>query len=204
MTSLQGNSGETNGISLNLPNSDITYFPIFFSKAKADTYFDHFKREVPWQQDDIKVFGKIYPQPRLTALYGTTEKAYSYSNITMQPHDFSDVLLEIKRKIESKTDVIFTTCLLNLYRDGKDSNGWHADNEKELGIDPVIASLTLGQERYFHLKHREDKSLKRKLLLEHGSLLLMQGTTQHHWLHQIPKTAKTMGERINLTFRVIV
>jgi len=204
MTCLQGNSGETNGISLNLPNSDITYFPNFFSKAKADTYFDHFKREVPWQQDNIKVFGKIYPQPRLTALYGNTGKAYSYSNITMQPHDFTDVLLEIKRKIESKTDVIFTTCLLNLYRDGKDSNGWHADNEKELGIDPVIASLTLGQERYFHLKHRKDKSLKRKLLLEHGSLLLMKGTTQHHWLHQIPKTEKTMGERINLTFRVIV
>lgn len=204
MTSLQGKSGETNGTSLKLPDSEITYFPNFFSKDKADTYFEHFKREVHWQQDDIKVFGKIYPQPRLTALYGNNGKAYSYSNITMQPQDFTDVLLEIKRKIESKTDVICTTCLLNLYRDGKDSNGWHADNEKELGIDPVIASLTLGQERYFHLKHREDKSLKRKLLLEHGSLLLMQGTTQHHWLHQITKTAKTIGERINLTFRVIV
>ncbi|SDE07900.1 Alkylated DNA repair dioxygenase AlkB [Pricia antarctica] len=203
MTSLQGHSGETNGIPLNLPDSEIIYFANFFSKAKADTYFNHFKREVPWQQDDIKVFGKIYPQPRLTALYGNTGKAYSYSNITMQPHDFTDVLLEIKQKIETKTDAVFTTCLLNLYRDGKDSNGWHADNEKELGLNPIIASLTLGQERYFHLKHRKDKHLKHKLLLEHGSLLLMQGTTQHHWLHQIPKTAKTIGERINLTFRII-
>ncbi|WP_373519024.1 alpha-ketoglutarate-dependent dioxygenase AlkB [Pricia sp.] len=204
MTSLQGNSGETNGILLNLPDSEITYFPIFFSQDKADTYFEHFKREVPWQQDDIKVFGKVHPQPRLTALYSNNGKPYSYSNVTMQPHDFTEALMEIKKKIESKTDVIFTTCLLNRYRYGKDSNGWHADNEKELGQNPVIASVTLGQERYFHLKHREDKSLKQKLLLEHGSLLVMQGATQHHWLHQIPKTAKTIGERINLTFRVIV
>ena len=201
---IQRNSEEINGVPLNLPDSDIAYFPDFFSKRKADAYFEHLKKEVPWQQDDIKVFGKIYPQPRLTALYGNNGKPYSYSNIIMQPHDFTDVLLEIKKKIETKTDVIFTTCLLNRYRHGKDSNGWHSDNEKELGINPVIASVTLGQERYFHLKNREDKSLKHKLLLEHGSLLLMQGATQHHWLHQIPKTAKPIGERINLTFRVIV
>ncbi len=204
MTGLQRNSGETNGISLILPDSEITYFPNFFSKDKADIYFEHLKREVPWQQDLIKVFGKIYPQPRLTALYANNGKPYSYSNITMQPHDFTDVLLEIKQKIETKTDVTFTTCLLNRYRHGKDSNGWHADNEKELGRNPIIASVTLGQERYFHLKHRENKALKHKLLLEHGSLLLMQGATQQHWLHQIPKTAKPIGERINLTFRVIV
>jgi len=189
---------------LNLPDSDIRYVPDFLLTEKADFYFNHLKKEVPWQLDDIKVFGKTYPQPRLTALYGNNGKSYSYSNIAMKPHDFTDVLLEIKEKIENKTDVIFTTCLLNLYRNGKDSNGWHADNEKELGINPVIASVTLGQERYFHLKHRVDKSLKHKLLLGHGSLLLMQGATQHHWLHQIPKTAKPIGERINLTFRVIV
>lgn len=159
---------------------------------------------MPWQQDDIKVFGKIYPQPRLTALYSNNGKPYSYSNITMQPHNFTEVLMEIKKKIETKTDVAFTTCLLNRYRHGKDSNGWHADNEKELGENPVIASVTLGQERYFHLKHRTDKDLRQKLLLQHGSLLVMQGATQNHWLHQIPKTTKPIGERINLTFRVIV
>ncbi len=204
MGSLQGKSGEANGMRLNLPDSDITYYPNFFSKDKADTYFEHFKREVPWQQDDIKVFGKVYPQPRLTALYSNNGKPYSYSNITMQPHDFTEVLMEIKKKIETKTDVVFTTCLLNRYRHGKDSNGWHADKEKELGKNPVIASVTLGQERYFHLKHRNEKDLRQKLLLRHGSLLLMQGATQHYWLHQIPKTSKPIGERINLTFRVIV
>lgn len=189
---------------LDLPDADILYFPDFLREARADAYFKHFIEDVPWQQDDIKVFGKVYPQPRLTALYGNNGKPYSYSNITMQPHEFSDDLLNIKKQIETKTGVVFTTCLLNRYRHGKDSNGWHADNEKELGRNPVVASITLGQERYFHLKHRTHKNLRQKLLLKHGSLLLMQGATQHHWLHQIPKTARPIGERINLTFRVIV
>ncbi len=90
-----------------------------------------------------------------------------------------------------------------MYRDGKDSNGWHADDEKELGINPAIASLSLGQERFFHFRHKKDKNIKHKILLHHGSLLLMQGETQHCWQHQIPKTSKVMGERINLTFRII-
>jgi len=190
-------------IKLKLPDCEISYFPCFLNSAKANSYFEIFKNTIPWQQDDIKVFGKVYPQPRLTALYGNNGKPYTYSNITMQSHQFSKEILEIKKDIETKIEVDFTTCLLNLYRDGKDSNGWHSDNEKELGKNPVIASLTLGQERYFHLKHRTEKNLKYKLLLEHGSLLLMQGETQHHWLHQIPKTSKPISERINLTFRVI-
>lgn len=204
MSAFNAKTGKPIGKSLDLPDSDIVYYHELFDKEKADTYFDHFKKEVPWQQDDIKVFGKMYPQPRLTALYGNNGKPYSYSNITMEPHLFTEALLEIKEKIESVTDAVFTTCLLNRYRHGKDSNGWHADNEKALGPNPVIASVTLGQERYFHLKHREKKHLKHKILLQHGSLLLMQGTTQQHWLHQIAKTAKPIGERINLTFRVIL
>ena len=108
-------------------------------------------------------------------------------------------------------DVRFTSCLLNLYRNGRDSNGWHADDEKTLGKNPIIASISLGQERHFHLKHKLKKDLKQKLkkdlkqklLLEHGSLLLMKGETQHCWYHQVPKTAKTVQERINITFRVI-
>lgn len=193
----------TEEIDLNLPDSSILYFPNFLDNQKADSYFKIFKNTIPWQQDDIKIFGKIYAQPRLTALFGNNEKPYSYSNITMQPHKFTNELLEIKQLVETKTEAVFTTCLLNLYRDGKDSNGWHADNEKELGRNPVIASITLGQERFFQLKHRTQKELKHKLLLEHGSLLLMKSETQQHWLHQIPKTAKPIGERINLTFRVI-
>jgi len=188
---------------LKLPDSEIFYYPNFLSLEEAGRYLKIFKTTVPWQQDDIKVFGKVHPQPRLTALFGNNNKPYSYSNITMQPHEFSKELLEIKKRIEILGDTEFTTCLLNLYRDGKDSNGWHADNEKELGQNPVIASVTLGQERFFHLKHRRDKNQKHKILLEHGSLLLMQGETQHHWLHQIPKTTKAIAERINLTFRVV-
>ena len=190
-------------INLGLPNSDITYFPDFLSPIKAQTYFKALKNNVPWQQDDIKVFGKIYAQPRLTALYASNKKAYTYSNITMHPHTFSGELLEIKQKLERDVGIVFTTCLVNRYRDGKDSNGWHADDEKELGQNPIIASVSLGEQRYFHLRHKEDKALKHKILLENGSLLLMKGETQHFWQHQIPKTAKRIGERINLTFRII-
>ncbi len=190
-------------LKLNLPDSKITYFPHFFNTEEADYFLNRFKTGVLWQQDDIMVFGKVHPQPRLTALYATNDRPYSYSNITMLPHPFTEDLIGIKQRIETKTDADFTTCLLNLYRDGKDSNGWHSDDEKELGKNPVIASVSLGQERYFHLKHRNDNTLKHKMVLEHGSLLLMEGATQHHWLHQIPKSEKPMGERINLTFRVI-
>lgn len=190
-------------INLNLPDSDITYYPNFIERAMADSYFQSLKEETPWQQDNITVFGKTYAQPRLTALYGNNSKPYSYSKLVMAPHKFTPQLLEIKNKVETCTGVVFTTCLLNLYRNGQDSNGWHADNEKELGKNPIIASVTLGQERFFHLKHRKDKNLKQKILLQHGSLLLMKGATQEHWLHQVPKTAKVIDERINLTFRII-
>jgi alkylated DNA repair dioxygenase AlkB len=189
--------------SLSLPDADITYFPNFLHQQEAEVYFDVLKKNVPWLQDQITIFGKTHPQPRLTALYGNNGKPYTYSNIKMRPHNFTKELLELKEKIRAVTKADFTTCLLNLYRDGRDSNGWHADNERELGPNPVIASISLGQERYFHLKHRVLKGERHKLLLEHGSLLLMQGSTQHHWLHQIPKTAKPLKERINLTFRTI-
>lgn len=191
------------GEQLNLPDCEIIYYRDFLDPVRADACFKRLKNEVPWQQDDIKVFGKVYAQPRLTALYANNEKPYSYSNITMYPHKFDDLLMELKQGVEKVSGVKFTSCLLNLYRDGRDSNGWHADNEKELGGNPVIASVSLGATRFFHLKHRDDKNIKYKLPLEHGSLLIMKGATQHHYLHQIAKTKKEVGNRINLTFRVI-
>ena len=121
----------------------------------------------------------------------------------MHPIIFTPTLFDIKSKIEKRLNSQFTSCLLNLYRNGQDSNGWHADNEKELGLNPVIASLSLGAERVFHMKHRNDKKEKLKINLTNGSLLVMRGKTQHHWLHQIPKTRKKVEERINLTFRII-
>jgi alkylated DNA repair dioxygenase AlkB len=190
-------------IFLNLPDAEVIYYPHFFDKEEADTIYAELINEIPWQQDDIRVFGKTHPQPRLTALFGNEGKPYSYSNIKMQPHPWNLLLQKIKSKVESVSDTNFTTVLLNQYRDGKDSNGWHADNEKELGTNPIIASLSFGAERTFQLKHNSDKDQKKSIVLEHGSLLLMKGTTQHCWKHQIPKTAKPVGPRINLTFRVI-
>ncbi len=191
-------------IYFNVPDAEIVYYPHFIDVIQSDLLFQELLQSIPWQQDAIKVYGKVHAQPRLTALFGNDGKSYSYSNIIMQPHSWNTVLLDLKQKVAAVSATEFTTLLLNLYRDGKDSNGWHADNEKELGKNPVIASLSFGAERYFHLQHNKDKNLKLKILLEHGSLLLMKGTTQHFWKHQIPKTAKPIGSRINLTFRTIV
>ncbi len=191
-------------IHLNLPQSDIVYVDDFFSTEESHDLFNQLLNEIPWQQDDITVFGKTYKQPRLTALYANNEKPYSYSNITMKPYVFSETLQHIKQKVEAFAETEFTTCLANLYRDGNDSNGWHADNEKELGKNPIIASVSFGESRFFHLKHRTEKNLKQKLSLTSGSLLLMKGETQNHYLHQIAKTKRLIGARINLTFRIII
>ncbi|MGH2666789.1 alpha-ketoglutarate-dependent dioxygenase AlkB family protein [Flavobacterium sp.] len=190
-------------ITFHLPDAAIEYYPNFFSTAKANELFEKLKNEIPWQQDNITVFGKTHPQPRLTALYGNEGKPYGYSGIIMQPHVWSPLIMHIKDEIEKICNENFTTVLLNKYRDGKDSNGWHADNERELGRNPIIASVTFGAERMFQLKHNTDKEAKQNILLQHGSLLIMKGSTQHFWKHQIPKITKPIGVRINLTFRII-
>jgi len=190
-------------ITFSLPDADITYYPDFFDRARANELFEKLKNNVPWQQDHITVFGKTHLQPRLTALFGNEGKPYSYSNIVMNPHAWNPLLMFIKNEIEEIVGTNFTTVLLNYYRDGKDSNGWHADNERELGRNPIIASVSFGAERSFHLQHNTLKEQKLKINLEHGSLLIMEGTTQHFWKHQIPKTTQPIGPRINLTFRII-
>ncbi|MES2748698.1 MAG: alpha-ketoglutarate-dependent dioxygenase AlkB [Bacteroidota bacterium] len=190
-------------ITFDLPNASLVYFPHLFDVEKANLLFEKLYKEIPWQQDNITVFGKNHLQPRLTALFGNEGKPYSYSNIIMQPHAWNPILTYIKEEVEAHCNETFTTVLLNLYRDGRDSNGWHADNEKELGHNPTIASVSFGAERPFHLQHNLIKESKQKIILEHGSLLLMKGETQHFWKHQIPKTAKPISPRINLTFRTI-
>lgn len=186
-----------------LPNAELIYIPNYFSKQESDKYFNTIKSETNWQHDDITVFGKTYKQPRLTALFGDSNQSYSYSNIVMYPEPFSETLQSIKTKVEQTTNHQFNTLLVNLYRDGNDSNGWHGDNEKELGRNPVITSVSFGETRPFHFKHRNIKDQRHKLNLEHGSLLIMKSEMQHYWLHQIAKTKKKIGERINLTFRTI-
>ena len=190
-------------IKLDLPGADVTYYPDFFSPEEAAIYFETLLKETPWQQDDIKVFGKVHPQPRLTALYASNNQPYSYSNISMHPQQFTFALSEIKKKVETLVNAKFTTCLLNLYRHGKDSNGWHADDEKELGKNTTIASVSLGASRVFKFRGKKVKSSVHTMSLEHGSLLLMKDETQHNWQHQIPKASKCVEPRINLTFRVI-
>lgn len=195
--------GHSEPLFLGLPDAEIIYYPEFYSQSSADLIYSELQRDILWQQDEIKIFGKIHPQPRLTALYGNEGKSYSYSNIKMQPHPWSLLLQKIKTEVEKVAETNFSTVLLNYYRDGKDSNGWHADDEKELGLNPIIASVSFGAERVFQLKHKTDTLQKKSINLQHGSLLLMKGTTQHFWKHQIPKTAKPIGSRINLTFRLI-
>lgn len=187
-----------------LTNAALRYYTAFFSPEEAAHYFQVFNNTIAWQQDPITVFGKTYMQPRLTALYSIDSQDYSYSGITMHPHPMTPELTDILTRIKAVCKTDFTSVLLNCYRDGQDSNGWHADNEKELGTNPVIASVSFGAERFFHLKHRKIKEEKHKMVLHNGSLLLMEGSMQHHWLHQIAKTAKPVGPRINLTFRKII
>jgi alkylated DNA repair dioxygenase AlkB len=188
---------------LPLKDADIFYMEEFYLPKTSAQLFEELRQEIKWQQDDIKIFGKTYLQPRLTALYAENNKPYTYSNITMNPLPFLNALGRIKNDIETATTHKFTTCLANLYRTGSDSNGWHSDNEKELGNQPVIASLSLGETRKFQLKHKDDKSQRFNIDLPSGSLLIMKGNTQEFWKHQIPKTKKQVGKRINLTFRSI-
>ena len=191
-------------IRLPLKDAEFEYFPNFLNQESADQLFKILLQETPWQQDDLIIFGKIYPQPRLTALYGNNGRSYGYSNIVMTPHPWTVPLTHIKEEIEQLTQLQFNAVLLNLYRNENDSNGWHADNEKELGPNPIIASISLGEERLFQLKHNSNKLEKVNLNLAHGSLLLMKEGSQINYKHQLPKSKKTKEPRINLTFRIIL
>ena len=188
---------------IDLPEASLVYYPHFFSAEKSDIYYDDLLHSLNWKQDKIRMFGKEILQPRLTSFYGEQGKDYSYSGLRMEPQDFTSELTEIKKKCEQYAETEFNVCLANLYRDGSDSMGWHADDEKELGDEPVIASVSFGAERIFHLKHKTNPTARHKIRLQHGSLLIMKGTTQQFWKHQLPKTKQRVDPRINLTFRKI-
>ena len=158
--------------------------------------------DTAWRQEEITVYGKPYLQPRLSAWYG--DLAYSYSGIRLEPLPWTPTLQGIRQRLEALVDHEFNSVLLNYYRDQNDSMGMHSDDERELGSQPVIASLSLGEERIFLLKHKSRKELKAvRLALPAGSLLLMQGETQQHWRHGINKERQCCGPRLNLTFRCI-
>ncbi|WP_153798796.1 alpha-ketoglutarate-dependent dioxygenase AlkB family protein [Foetidibacter luteolus] len=184
-------------------DGEVYFYPAFFNKAESDHYLKNILANIQWKQEPIKIFGKTLMQPRLTAWYGDATKKYSYSGITMQPLPWTPDLIAIKQKIETIAAVNFTSALLNLYRNGQDSMGWHRDNEPELGINPVIGSVSFGDARMFKLRNYADKKIIRQAILTHGSFLLMKGATQHYWEHQVPKTNAALKERINITFRII-
>ena len=191
-------------ITLEIQDGKLDYYSNVFENIEADRLFLKLKENLDWKQEEIKIFGKTHDIPRLQAWYADEGIQYSYSGIDLLPAKWTDELLQIKALIQTIIPYEFNSVLANLYRTGQDSNGWHADNEKELGKNPVIASITLGQERYFKIKHIRDNSLKKDLLLEHGSLLVMSGAMQNNWKHTIAKTKKPIGERLNLTFRRII
>lgn len=184
-------------------DGETQFFPNAFSKSDADRLFHTLAEKINWRHEPIKMFGRELMQPRLTAYYAHAGKDYTYSGITMKGNAWISELLEIKEHVEKLCLVKFNAALLNYYRDGKDSMAWHSDNEKELGRNPIIASVSFGSSRNFQFRHLYHKQLKAAVLLTHGSLLLMQGPTQHFWQHQIPKTNLLIGPRINITFRVI-
>ena len=177
----------------------IYYDAAFFDKEAADVLFVRLRRDTPWKQE----VGRGRPFPRLTAWYADPGLIYRYSGVTHHSAEWTPALREVKRRIEEASGAAFNSLLLNLYRDGKDSIGFHTDAEPELGPNPVVASVSFGAVRDFVLKH---KSAREKLTfrLAHGSLLVMGGTCQHYWLHGVPKTEREVGERINLTFRKIL
>jgi alkylated DNA repair dioxygenase AlkB len=174
----------------------------FFAEQQADFFYSQLISSLSWNQEELTVVGKKVMVPRLVCWYGEKKAIYSYSGVTHQPLLWNDTLLEIKQHIETFSDFSFNSVLANLYRNGTDSMGWHADKEKELGKDPAIASLSLGDNRLFKIRHNKTGELI-NIELQHGDLLLMSGALQHHWRHCVPKTKIEKNPRINLTFRKI-
>jgi alkylated DNA repair dioxygenase AlkB len=187
-----------------LQDGEVWIMRNFLSTDDASRFFKIINDTINWKQEEITFYGKTYPVPRKTAWYGYEGFNYTYSGISCNPDPWTKELLEIKRDIESfLPGEDFNSVLLNLYRDGNDKVSWHADDEKGLGNNPTIASLSLGVTRYFDLKHKDNPELKMRIDLTPGSLVVMTGELQHNWLHQIPVQKTIKEARINLTFRTI-
>jgi len=185
------------------PENLLEYYPGFLMRAESQILIKKLITEVPWQQRTVTMYGKEILMPRLTAWYGDNNKTYSFSGTKFDPVAWTNELKELKEKIEILTKLPFNSVLLNYYRDGNDSVAWHSDDETELGVNPNIASLSIGQSRTFEFRHKKDHHKKYSLALEDGSLLIMKGDLQHHWEHRIPKSEAHKLPRINLTFRSI-
>ena len=186
---------------LSMADAHVVLYRSAFSLGEADDLFRELRQSIGWRQETVRLFGRIVRVPRLSAWHG--DRPYTYSGLIMNPEPWTPPLMAIKRRTEELSGRRFNSVLLNLYRDGRDSVSWHSDDEPELGPEPAIASVNLGATRRFRFRHRTRKDDTRSFDLTAGSLLVMDGPTQHHWRHCVPKTAKPVGERINLTFRLI-
>jgi alkylated DNA repair dioxygenase AlkB len=180
----------------------VTYDPYFIDPWVADELFNELRTETPWKQECLRMYGREIPFPRLTAWYGDPGATYTYSGLKNEPLPWSPTLRALRDRLQSEVRAKFNSALLNFYRSGRDGLSWHADDEPELGLEPVIASISLGAVRRFLLRHRVTGETI-EVSLEHGSLLIMSGRTQTHWKHQVPKDGKVDSGRINLTFRLI-
>ena len=196
-------SGRQERIVLDLHEGEAWLWPAAFERPEADALFKELRSAVAWRQEEVLIFGQRCLVPRLVAWHGDAGARYTYSGTDHDPEPWLPALERIRDRAAALTGASYNAVLLNLYRDGRDGMGWHADDEPELGRDPVIASVSFGAERRFCLRHRRRKDLKLDLPLPHGSLLCMGGSTQHHWVHALPKTRRPVGERINLTFRSV-
>lgn len=185
-------------------DGEVRLYRHWLPTAMADTCLRDCITKLEWQQSRIRIHGQEHAIPRLNAWYGDPGCAYRYSGVRFDPLPWTDTLADIRQRLAATLGITFNSVLANRYRDGRDSVAWHSDDEPELGHNPVIASVSLGATRRFTLKHKSRKEVPTLAVdLSHGSLLVMAGPTQHHWLHQVAKTTRIVDERVNLTFRYI-
>ena len=186
-------------------NLSVEYIENFFDFDQSQLYMKHLTNDIKWKREKIRMWGREIVTKKRIAWYADEGKSYTYSGSTFHPDQWNELLLEIKKYVEQYMNFQFNSVLLNEYPNGKVGMGWHSDDERELGIDPIIASLSFGANRDFIFKHKTDKNVDNiKIHLKSGSLLLMLGSTQHHWKHSLPKRLKVREPRINLTFRKIL
>ncbi|MBS7663395.1 alpha-ketoglutarate-dependent dioxygenase AlkB [Pseudomonas lalucatii] len=188
---------------LQLPDACLDLRPDWLEPATAERWLRQLLAETPWQQPRLRLYGRELTVPRLVAWYGDAGACYRYSGLTHQPLPWTPLLAQIRQRLQAAVGQPLNGVLLNYYRDGNDSMGWHSDDEAELGADPLIASLNLGGSRRFDLRRKGQARIEHSLLLTHGSLLVMAGPTQHYWQHQVAKTRRPCAPRLNLTFRLI-
>ena len=188
-----------------LDDAAIREYPHVFSFKESDRIMLSLVTNIPWRQDMLMIAGKEIPVPRLQCWMGNPRARYGYSGLQLTPISWSDNVLSIRRSVQSLTGIKFNSVLLNYYRDGKDSVSWHSDDEPELGLKPIIVSVSFGAERIFQLRHKIRKDLpKYCIALRNGSVLLMGDTLQSNWIHQLPKVRGLSEPRINLTFRNVI